>query len=378
MNNTNASTSADPVDTVRRLGPDLARRAAQHDRDGTFVSDNWAALKGERLFSAGIPRELGGGGATHAQLCAVVKEMALFCPSTALSFSMHTHLVSAAVWRHLHGQPAEALLRKVAEGELALVSTGASDWLTSTGVAKPVPGGFQVSAKKRFASGCPGGDLALTSAPCDHPTEGSIVMHFALPLTAPGVRMESDWDTLGMRGTGSNTLVLDEVFVPDAAISVKRPRGAWHPSFAVISTIACPIFISAYVGAAETAARVACASVSEPSRASDPSTQRAVGEMHNALFTAQVAYERMIANARNYDFVPEPARANVAFMGKTVVANAVRAVVDKAVQVSGGSAFFKKSPIEQLWRDVQAVQFHPLPEAQQLVMTGKLALGVAA
>jgi acyl-CoA dehydrogenase len=63
-------------------------------------------------------------------------------------------------------------------------------------------------------------------------------------------------------------------------------------------------------------------------------------------------------------------------MCKTVAARAVRRVLDLAVTASGGGAFYRKHPLEQLWRDVQAVQFHPLPEAKQKVFTGRLAMGL--
>src|SRR5689334_9053736 len=54
------------VEIARRLGPSFARRAAQHDSEGSFVSENYAQLKEQRLLSAGVPSELGGGGASHA------------------------------------------------------------------------------------------------------------------------------------------------------------------------------------------------------------------------------------------------------------------------------------------------------------------------
>ena len=87
----------------------------------------------------------------------MLREIAHHCGSTALALSMHTHLVAAAVWRHNHGQPAEALAAKGRRGELVLVSTGAGDWVDSVGNAERAPGGYRVSAVKRFASGSPAG-----------------------------------------------------------------------------------------------------------------------------------------------------------------------------------------------------------------------------
>jgi alkylation response protein AidB-like acyl-CoA dehydrogenase len=52
-------------------------------------------------------------------------------------------------------------------------------------------------------------------------------------------------------------------------------------------------------------------------------------------------------------------------------------VVNKAVEIVGGGAYFRRSRLERLWRDVQAAQFHPLPESKQLVFTGRVAMGLS-
>jgi alkylation response protein AidB-like acyl-CoA dehydrogenase len=69
-------------------------------------------MTARRLFSAGVPAELGGGGATHAELCAMLRELARHCGSTALALAMHTHLLATAVWRWRQGEPVEPLLRR--------------------------------------------------------------------------------------------------------------------------------------------------------------------------------------------------------------------------------------------------------------------------
>jgi alkylation response protein AidB-like acyl-CoA dehydrogenase len=362
------------VTAVRELGPAFAGRAAASDRSGEFVAENYRELKARKLISAGVPKELGGGDATHAELCDMLRELAHHCPSTALALSMHTHLVAAAVWRERHGQPAAPLLTKIAESERVLVSTGAGDWLDSTGTSRRVEGGYRVTAQKRFASGSPAGDIALTSAPYDDPTEGPLVLHFGVPLSAEGVRVGNDWDTLGMRATGSHTLILEEVFVPDAAVSMKRPRGQWHPVFNVICVVAIPIFMSAYLGLAEEAAALAREAARK--RQGDPHLPYQIGEMENALVVAQMAWREMVAAARNYDFVPELERANGTLIRKTIAAEHVERVVKKAVEATGGGAFFRKNPLERLSRDVQAVHFHPLPELRQVHFTGRLSMGL--
>ena len=98
--------------------------------------------------------------------------------------------------------------------------------------------------------------------------------------------------------------------------------------------------------------------------------------MENALAVADMALREMIENAANYDFAPEVERASRALVAKTLATNAVRTVVSKAVEIVGGGAYFRRSPLERLWRDVQAAQFHPLPEAKQLLFTGRVSMGL--
>src|SRR5713101_89129 len=127
-------TTAGPIRTdwvamARELGPRLAARAASHDADDSFIIDNYAELREHRVFSAGVPAELGGGGASHAELCGMLRTIAQFCSSTALALSMHTHQVAVPVWRWCRDRgPVEGLLRRIAAEELILVSSGGSDW----------------------------------------------------------------------------------------------------------------------------------------------------------------------------------------------------------------------------------------------------------
>ena len=149
---------------VRDLGPAFAARAAAHDAEDSFVADNYRELKEHEVFSAAVPAEFGGGNATHAELAELLRETARYCGSTALALSMHTHLVATTVWRLRQGHSVEPLLRRIAAEELVLVSTGASDWLDSGGVAEQVDGGYRVTGRKIFGSGSPRGDLLVTSA----------------------------------------------------------------------------------------------------------------------------------------------------------------------------------------------------------------------
>lgn len=356
------------------LGPQFARRSADFDARDAFVAENYQALRDAKVFSAQIPSEIGGGGAGHGEMCAFLRDLAGYCPATALALSMHQHLVAAAAANDRAGRPGRKLLDKVVGAEAILVSTGANDWLDSNGSAVRVDGGFKVTAVKPFASGSPGGDVLITSAAYDDPKEGPQVLHFPLPLKAEGVSLLDDWQTFGMRATGSQTVKLDGVFVPEEAVALRRPRGPFHPAFAVILTVAMPLIMSAYLGVAEAAATIARQRAAK--RPGDPVTPFLVGELENLLTTAQIAVDDMVRLANGFDFTPSVELAGRVLTRKTIAATAVIATAEKAMEVAGGAGMFRKLGIERLLRDAHGAQFHPLPEKRQQLFTGRLAMGL--
>ncbi len=367
---------ADPMDwiaSIDRLGPAFAEHAAAHDAGDRFVADNYAALKDARLFAAGVPVELGGGGASHAELCDMLRTLAHYCGSTALAFSMHTHMTAINVWRWRHDKaPVEPLLKRVATEQIVLLSSGGSDWLPGSGKAEKVDGGFRITARKCFSSGAPAGDILMTSAVYDDPQAGPTVLHFGVPLKAEGVRILDTWRTLGMRATGSHDIELNGVFVADAAVGVRRPQGKWHHLFHVISMVAFPLIYAVYVGLAEAARDKALAVADKRKR--DPQQQYLVGEMENAVVAAQLALRHMVEIAAASK--PGPATTSAIFIGRTLAGqNAIRAV-EKAMEVAGGAGFYRDTGLERLFRDVQGARFHPLQEKPQQQLAGRVALGL--
>ncbi len=366
--------SADWKNVLAALAPSFSERAAAYDNNDEFVAENYAEMRAAKLFSRLVPQELGGGGLLYSEVCALIRGLAQCCGSTALAFSMHQHAVATALWNYRHGKPGEALLRGVAEGEKILVSTGAIDWLNSSGVMERCEGGYRFTANKPFASGCVAGDLLVTSGRYDDPVAGRQVLHFSVLMSADGVGIDRVWQTMGMRGTGSHTVVLDNVFVSEKAITLRRPCGAYHPVWNVILTVALPMFCSVYVGIAEAAAEKAATVAS--AKGDDGVNAAAIGEMLTHLTNAQIALRSMVANANELNLDPEIEHANRALIHKTIVAHAVRRAVDTALEATGGAGYFRRLGLERILRDAQAAQFHPMPARKQHRFTGRLAMGL--
>jgi acyl-CoA dehydrogenase len=359
---------------MRELGPGFAARAAHYDATDTFVAENFTDLKTHGVFAAGVPAELGGGGATYAELCAMLRALAYYCGSTALTLSMHTHVVATMVWRwRRNPKPVEALLRRIVDERLVLVTSGASDWLTASGTAEPVDGGWRIKARKIFASGSPYGDLLMTQAVHADPQAGPTVLHFAVPIRQPGVAPQDTWRVLGMRGTGSHDVIIDDLFVPDSSIMLRRPAGQWSPPFHLaIGMIPLPLVYGVYLGIAE-AARDATLALARK-RAADPGLVHLVGEMENELAAARLAHRDMVEAAATGE--PGPETTNRIITDRTLVGRAVAHVVDKAMDIAGGSSFYRACPLERLFRDVQGARFHRPQERTQLGFSGRLALGL--
>ena len=354
------------VPWAAELGAQIAQYAAEHDRDGTFVNEAFELFKSSGYLALAVPTDLGGHGATIRQVSYAQRELAKHCGSSALAVSMHHHVTLFTAWRYRRGLPgAEATLRRVADDCIVLVSTGGADFTRPRGVAVPVEGGF------------PMGDVFSTMFVLDDggSSDERVILNMAVPVRVDGVTVLDNWDTLGMRGTGSHDVELDGVFVPEDKVLARRPYGVVDPPLQVIISNAFPVIGAVYLGVAEAARDAAVAAVAGTPRAQDPTIQRQVGLMDNRLRVMSWALDGAIATIGDD---PQPSVENVvaAMAAKREISVGGIEVCDLAMEVAGGGAFFKTSPIERCYRDIRGAKFHPFTPEQTLVHAGRVVLGL--
>ena len=359
-------------EVAAELGGELSVGASERDANNEFVADNYNLLRENQFFKIAIPEELGGGGCSFEVACDVIREIGQHCGSTALAYSMHTHPVALNVFKHLHGdEKATATLRKIADNDLVIAGTGANDWLASSGEMTRVEGGYRVTAHKHFVSGGPGAQVFVTSANYTG-DDGMEVLHFAIPFSSEGITHHGNWNTLGMRATGSNDITMEEVFVADVAIVARRPAGEWHPMWNVILPTAMPLIMSAYVGLADAA--IALAKQAAAKRPDELAS--VVGEMLNQHALAAIAHRDMIRINQNHGFTPGNEISSEILTRKTLIATAVQETVELAAEIIGGAGYFKGHPMERIQRDIKACHFHPLPYRRQYQFSGRISLGL--
>ncbi len=359
-------------DVLEQIGPQIAEEGRRCDQANEFVATNMAALRDHGFLALGVPSELGGAGLSRAELADMLRQLAHHCGSTALAFAMHTHAVAAAAWRWRHQKaPTDGLLKRVAAERIQLLSSGGSDWLNGSGKAVRVEGGYRVSGRKVFASGAPSSQLYMTSAIDESAPDGPTVLQFGVPMSAEGISIVESWDTLGMRGTGSHDVLLEGVFVPDAAIGAKRKPGVWHPLLHIITMVAFPLVYAVYAGVAEAARDVAVKAVA---KRHDADAIEAIGALDTELTATRIALNSMAAFTEAAQ--PGPETTNTTFIHRTLVGRHAVKTVDLALDATGGAGYFRSLGLERLYRDVQGARFHPLQPGQQRRLAGRVALGL--
>jgi alkylation response protein AidB-like acyl-CoA dehydrogenase len=359
-------------EVLKDAGPQIEAAGRDCDRSGDFVAANLDLLESHGFFALGVPEDLGGGGADLAEIAVMLRTLGRYDGSTALALSMHTHQVMVAAWRRrVQGAPTEGLLKRVAGEGVRILSSGGSDWLPGSGRADKVEGGYRIFARKVFSSGAPDGDVMNTCAIYDDPQTGPAVLHFGLPLNAPGVKVVETWDTLGMRGTASHDIEVEGAFIPDAAISGSRAPGKWHPLFHIISMIAFPLIYSVYAGVAD-GARDAALNIARR-KPQDAVGLLAVGELENAHAAVDLAHAAMVQAG---DGEPGVATTHRVMTLRALVGRAAMDVGSKALDVAGGAGFHRAAGLEQRFRDLQGARYHPLQDRQQQLLAARVALGL--
>ena len=367
------STTTDFSEAAERLGRTFALTADRADEDDIFVAENYPLLKEGGLIDAGVPVEFGGGGATLTELCDMLRILAHHCSSTALALAMHTHQVAIPAWRWRNQKVAavEPLLRRVAAEKIVLVTSGGSDWVAGSGKAEKVEGGYRITARKVFSSGCSIGNMLMTSAVLETP-EGAKVLHFGIPMSSPHVKIDPIWKSLGMRATGSHDVVIDGHVVPEAGVALVRNAGEWAPIFQITATVAFPLIYAVYLGVAERARDIALLLAKK--RRSDPAIAQLAGRMETALRAAQIVLRDMVQVGESGK--ADASTVNDIMIGKSIVADKVIEAASLALEVAGGAGFYRAAGLERRFRDVQGARYHPMQQCQQALYAGSMALGL--
>ena len=209
------------------LAADFATRSAAHDRDASHPVENYQRLREEGFLALTIGTEWGGAGASLLDHTIAYEALGQGCPSTALAFNMHASVVMPLLESAEVSADTKRRIAELVVHERKLIAGNFSEPVTTSLIgerplktrARRADGGYRVTGRKMFASMLDAADFVLVMAYPDEATSPSAGIILMLPRLAEGRRVDADWDVLGMRATRSDSLILDECWVPeDAAV----------------------------------------------------------------------------------------------------------------------------------------------------------------
>ncbi|MRJ77002.1 acyl-CoA dehydrogenase [Aeromicrobium sp. SMF47] len=370
---TTTITDDDVLSLATQVGREAAAYEAVHDHDATFVSEAYDLMKSVGYLGLPVPVELGGRGASMRQMVLAQEELGRWSGAAALSSTMHLYLTFVQRFRHRKGAPdAAGVLTKVARDGLVMATSGGSDWVSPSTVATQVDGGYELTGRKVFCSQAPAADVLSTCGVLGEPGPDATVLHMGVPMSSPGISVVETWDTLGMRGTASHDIVFDRVFVPAEKIVGTRPYGSLSGPLLVAVIHFCPLGGAAYLGVAHGALDEATR-VARSRGEATASAIRQVGDMTARLRTARWALLGAVDEMGDDPTMDEATLETVLTAKRQAVVEA-RTIADTALEVAGGGAFFRSSPLERAYRDVRGGPFHPLPPEATLELIGRRAL----
>ena len=389
-----ATTATRPVSNPAELVTEemLARfdeRTMRHDRENSFFHDDFEDLRASGYFTASVPADLGGGGLDLGAINRLQRRIAYVAPATAVGVNMHHYFVGLCADLHRAGDPSgDWVLARAAEGAIFAAGHGEAGndipVLLSSSRAERVDGGWEITGHKIFGSLSPVWDFLGVHAMDISDPENPRVVHGFVARDTPGYRIEETWDTLGMRATASNDTILDRTFVPDAATMVVCPAG-----FAGAGMFHVALFAWALLGFAAVYSSIARRAYDETvaglqrrtsmtltrSMAYHPEAQHQVAEMRIHLEAMTAHLDRLCDDWSNgvdhgVDWVTKIVAC------KYDVVTRAFAVVDAALDLTGGSGIFKHQRIEQMFRDARLGRFHPGNSMLTHELVGKLSLGI--
>ncbi|MHB8576094.1 MAG: acyl-CoA dehydrogenase family protein [Dehalococcoidia bacterium] len=377
--------AAEIVQRVRELAPIIAAAADQAEHDRRLSAALVQSLHEAGLFRLLLPESLGGGETDLATFALAIEEVAKADGSTAWCLAQGAGSAFAVA------QAAPAALHEIFAAPEAAIA-----WGPGSGTAVITDGGYSLSGRWSFASGCHhatwlGGDAAVVQ-PNGRPAldDRGLPKHRMLLFPAAAATMTEIWDVSGLRGTGSDAYAVTDLSVSEAyalGSKTERRRTPTSPLHAFTSASVYPAaFASVALGIARAALDAFIALAAEKTPRGAKSVLR-----ENAVIQSQVARaeaELQAAHALLHTVIAD-AWAVAASAGEislkermalrlatTFAIHASARVVDTVYHAAGATAIFANNAFERRFRDVHAVTQQIQGSQAHFETVGRYLLGV--
>ena len=361
----------------------FAVRAQTIDREARFPFENYEDLRDSGLLALTVPREHGGIGADSLTYAVILSRVAKGCASTGLTFNMHCAIVDFLLQLASPDQQQRFFKAVVDDGAIfaSITSEPGSSFRDKLAIRTSIRrenGRYRLNGTKHFCSLSTGATYYFTWSLLDGAadlTDG--LLNVLIRADQPGVEIIHDWDTIGMRGTVSNSIrfhdveILPENVVGEPGAILGKDMSIWSLGYTGV-----------YFGIAEAAYEFCVEYVKKTqfrgmsgSLASDARIQRQIGEMATLLESARRAVERLGMVRGNADKVELTFILNQA---KYLATEAAKEIAERAIRLTGGRGLLRSLPLERHFRDALAGVVMPPANDRCMETVGKIALGLEA
>ncbi len=325
-----------------------------------------AEMRSAGLLRMGQPRHLGGGELPLDESVEAISRLARGCASSAWVAGVYNdHAITIGMF---DPRAAEDIW---GDNPDALVSAG----FTPSGDIERDEGGWRLSGTWSWSSGCDHADWLMVVALLPKPGNDGVVPSFCL-VPRENVRIDDNWHVMGLAGTGSKTLVIQDAFVPDhhtfsmtetnegSANRIKQKR---PPLFCLPRTGSVPFMLSApALGVAESLLALHIEDLSTHSPRGVNVSEFATMQMHVSEAAAEIDSARLLMlrdcrEAMAAMAAGQPLTMEERARGRRDQAYMVmlcRRAVDRLFTAAGGNGIFLDNEMQRKFRDVHAISGH--------------------
>jgi 3-hydroxy-9,10-secoandrosta-1,3,5(10)-triene-9,17-dione monooxygenase len=356
------NTYDEAIERARALKPVLRERIAETEQLRRLPAANVADLLQSGLYGLMTPKRFGGSELGPEAMIDVTSELASACPSTGWVHMLWT----AHMWLL-------ALFAEETQEEIwSNPNTLASSVVSTSGQFVPVDGGYRWTGRGYFSSGVDHCNWLTALAPIKREGGDPPFEMIWMLLPREDLEIVDDWFTIGLKGTGSKTIVVNDAFIPTrrtmsfADADAGRAPGSNLHKHPMYRGIASANFTAAMAVPAIGVARGFLAAFEERlrSKAGAPDDGVIVNMARYAEAVAHVdaAHALTLQDAQRWARVPAweleqlvgvRCRLNQAYTAQTA-----RKAINTLYEECGGSALFEGSDFQRYWRDVNAAAAH--------------------
>ena len=373
------------------------QRAEAADRANEMDLQNYDDMQRSGVAAAFVPEALGGFGLRSMHdWNLLLTTLARGDGSAAIAISMHLSATRglAGLYRNSEAGSAaqiraKSILESVAKGEMLICSTTTergTDNLHPLTEAVWTEDGYRLNGTKNFVTMSPLATHVATNVRT-RDDDGDFIANVLMPLKTEGVRPHGDWDALGMRASGSQSVSFEDCLVPHDAVRKIGPWGQWSIPVLVNRTLANVPLVAAFLGIAEAAFEIALTAQKKAEGASSrPGVPHALAEMEILLATSQ-SIMAQIGQKLDQFMEESGGGADATYeqghelmkdyqSAKWVVNRNAIDIVSQAMDLFGGGGFMARNPLTRLYRDVRAGPFmQPYSPIDARDYMGRVLLG---